>query len=129
MKNHESARTLRAILLTAALLFLLPALLAGCGGTGEAETEANPSESGGTGVYTVRLSEAVAGFSFTFCTGDVCVPVTTGADGTAVYEGPEAEYEVKLIRSADGYEADFPEERLIGPESGEIFVEVSEAAS
>ena len=128
MKNHESARTLRAILLTAALLLLLPALLAGCGGTGEAETEATSSESG-TGVYTVRLSEAVAGFSFTFCTGDVCVPVTTGADGTAVYEGPEAEYEVKLIRSADGYEADFPEERLIGPESGEIFVEVSEAAS
>ena len=106
-------------------------LLCACGtdGNGQKKDEPAAVSAPSEGVYTVRLSEAAAGFTFTFCTGDVCVPVTTGEDGTAVFEGPAAEYEVKLIRSAEGYEADFPDVRLIGPESGEVLVEIREAAS
>jgi len=120
----------RTLLFAAGLALLLSlSLLCACGT--EEKTEGVPAavSAASEGVYTVRLSEAAAGFTFTFCTGDVCVPVTTGEDGTAVFEGPAAEYEVKLIRSADGYEADFPDVRLIGPESGEILVEIREAAS
>ena len=129
MRNIKTARRPGALLLLLLIILLLP-LFSGCGKNGDARPAAEPEPSeNGNGVYTIRLSEEVAGFAFTFCTGDVCVPVTTTADGTAVFEGPAAEYEVKLIRSAEGYEADFPEERVIGPASGEILVEVSETAS
>ena len=117
----------RALPFAAVLALLLP-LLCACGTGGQGEN-ASPAPSSGGGVYTVRLTEAVAGFTFTFCTGDVCVPVTTGEDGTAVFEGPAAEYEVRLIRPADGYEADFPDVRILGPASEEILVEIKEAAS
>lgn len=49
-------------------------------------------------VYAYDTSyEGVAGAVFNFCTDTMCTPVTTDADGAAVFTGPPARYHVQVV--------------------------------
>lgn len=49
--------------------------------------------------------EGLAGVIVSFCDDASCTPVTTGADGTAVFTGPAAKYHVEIVVIPEGWEA------------------------
>jgi hypothetical protein len=57
----------------------------------------------------------IEGVVINFCTDSACTPVTTDADGLAVFTGMRYRYHVQVIKIPEGYEFVDPDEYDLEP--------------
>ena len=60
-----------------------------------------------------------------FCTDQLCVPVASDENGTAVFDGDPGVYHVQLFKVPEGYSFDQDFELNVGPEYGEWEIRVN----
>ena len=54
--------------------------------------------------YGAENNEDVEGVVINFCTDTACTPVTSAAQGAAVFTGPPAKYHVQIVKIPEGWE-------------------------
>lgn len=84
-------------------------------------------------LYTVHVTDLenrpVAGAVVNFCTDTTCTPVTTDLGGTAIYEGPAAQYHVQLLSVPDGWQILTETEFITQPYADELWFYAQRGAS
>ena len=91
---------------------------------GEEEDESREADTAGETAYRIFFTDGqgnpVEGVIVNFCTDEVCVPVTSDADGIAEFTGDADEYHLQVIKVPEGSEFDRSQEFTIGPDEPEL---------